>query len=221
MTLCPVSLPNNTVKLLCLAYESLDCVCMIRPEFDSWSRGKADGAALCPRLPRRCPNHRQPMRCALCPCCLSCSLRADRPFTRSTLPRRHGRDLQRRRGQEALLHDGRAASQRVGAGRRVDHRQRTCEIERSQRHRRLSISRARFAPCARPGIDGKPVRFRVTVDETAPGNDHGVDITAAGEGVIVEQRLYQLVRQQGAVAERTFKIRFLDPGVEVFAFTFG
>jgi len=41
-----------------------------------------------------------------------------------------------------------------------------------------------------PGSDGKPVRFRVTVDETAPGNDHGVDITAAGEGVIVEQRLY-------------------------------
>jgi hypothetical protein len=57
--------------------------------------------------------------------------------------------------------------------------------------------------------------------ESAPGNHHGVDITAAGEGVIVEERLYQLVRQQGAVAERTFKIRFLDPGVEVFAFTFG
>ena len=49
----------------------------------------------------------------------------------------------------------------------------------------------------------------------------GGSVTAAGEGVIVEQRLYQLVRQQGAVAERTFKIRFLDPGVEVFAFTLG
>ena len=72
-----------------------------------------------------------------------------------------------------------------------------------------------------PGVDGKPVRFPLTLGETAPGNDHGVDITAAGEGVIVEQHLYQVVRQQGAVAERTFKIRFLNPGVEVFAFTFG
>jgi len=48
-----------------------------------------------------------------------------------------------------------------------------------------------------PGSDGKPVRFRVTVDETAPGNDPGADINAAGEGVINEQRLYQLIRQKG------------------------
>ena len=47
-----------------------------------------------------------------------------------------------------------------------------------------------------PGSDGKPVRFRVTVDETAPGNNHGADINAAGEGVINEQRLYQLIRQK-------------------------
>jgi Thioredoxin like C-terminal domain len=40
-----------------------------------------------------------------------------------------------------------------------------------------------------PGSDGKPVRFRVTVDD-APGNNHGADINAAGEGVINEQRLY-------------------------------
>ncbi len=72
-----------------------------------------------------------------------------------------------------------------------------------------------------PGSDGKPVRFRVTVDETAPGNNHGADINAAGEGVINEQRLYQLIRQKGPVTERSFKIRFLDPGVEIFVFTFG
>jgi hypothetical protein len=35
------------------------------------------------------------------------------------------------------------------------------------------------------------------------------------------QRLYQLVRQSGSIKDRTFEIRFLDPGVEVFAFTFG
>jgi hypothetical protein len=35
------------------------------------------------------------------------------------------------------------------------------------------------------------------------------------------QRLYQLVRQNGAIADHTFEIRFLDPGVEAYAFTFG
>jgi hypothetical protein len=29
------------------------------------------------------------------------------------------------------------------------------------------------------------------------------------------------VRQQGVVADRTFAIEFLDPGVQAFSFTFG
>jgi hypothetical protein len=36
-----------------------------------------------------------------------------------------------------------------------------------------------------------------------------------------EQRLYQLIRQNVAIEDRTFTIEFLDPGVEAFAFTFG
>ncbi len=72
-----------------------------------------------------------------------------------------------------------------------------------------------------PSADGKPVRFRVTVDGAAPGASHGADIDAAGEGVVTEQRLYQLVRQSGAIADRTFEIQFLDPGVQAYAFTFG
>jgi hypothetical protein len=36
-----------------------------------------------------------------------------------------------------------------------------------------------------------------------------------------EERLYQLVRQAGPVAERTFEIEFLDAGVRADAFTFG
>jgi cytochrome c biogenesis protein CcdA/thiol-disulfide isomerase/thioredoxin len=72
-----------------------------------------------------------------------------------------------------------------------------------------------------PGEDGKPVRFRARVDGHAPGVDHGADIDAAGNGSVTEQRLYQLVRQSGPVLDRTFEIQFLDPGVEVFAFTFG
>lgn len=70
-------------------------------------------------------------------------------------------------------------------------------------------------------MDGKPVRFKVTVDGASPGADHGVDTDANGEGIVTEQRLYQLVRQQGEVRDRAFEIQFLDPGVQAFAFTFG
>lgn len=72
-----------------------------------------------------------------------------------------------------------------------------------------------------PRPDGKPVRFTVTVDGAAPGADHGADIDAEGQGTVSDTRLYQLVRQTGAVRERLFEIRFLDPGVEAYAFTFG
>ncbi|MBZ9792254.1 cytochrome c biogenesis protein DipZ [Rhizobium sp. 3T7] len=72
-----------------------------------------------------------------------------------------------------------------------------------------------------PGTGGKKVRFQVTVDGAAPGVDHGSDIDAEGNGTVSETRLYQLVRQSKHVRERTFEIRFLDPGVEAFVFTFG
>ena len=68
---------------------------------------------------------------------------------------------------------------------------------------------------------GRPVRFRLTLDGKAPGADAGVDIKADGTGSVGGERLYQLVRQKGPVRERTFRIEFLDPGVEAFAFTFG
>ena len=71
------------------------------------------------------------------------------------------------------------------------------------------------------GDDGKPVRFRVLLDGQRPGDDHGADIDAKGEGTVTGQRLYQLVRQHGPVKERTFEIQFLDPGAQAFAFTFG
>jgi cytochrome c biogenesis protein CcdA/thiol-disulfide isomerase/thioredoxin len=71
------------------------------------------------------------------------------------------------------------------------------------------------------GATARPVRFRVTIDGGAPGPDAGVDVKPDGSGVVSEQRLYQLVRQNGEVGDRTFRIEFLDPGVEAFAFTFG
>ncbi|MDF3837470.1 cytochrome c biogenesis protein DipZ [Cupriavidus basilensis] len=72
-----------------------------------------------------------------------------------------------------------------------------------------------------PGKDGRPVRFRVSIDGAAPGDARGTDVAADGSGQVTEQRLYQLVRQTGKVADRTFAIEFLDPGVEAYAFTFG
>lgn len=72
-----------------------------------------------------------------------------------------------------------------------------------------------------PGADGKPVRFKVTIDGKAPGDAHGTDVAPDGSGVVTEQRLYQLVRQPGAVQDRTFSIEFLDPNVAAYAFTFG
>ncbi len=72
-----------------------------------------------------------------------------------------------------------------------------------------------------PGPDRKPVRFQLTVDGKPPGAGHGADIDEAGNGTVTSTRLYQLVRQAGPVEERTFEIRFRDPGVEAYAFTFG
>jgi thiol-disulfide isomerase/thioredoxin len=72
-----------------------------------------------------------------------------------------------------------------------------------------------------PGADNKPVRFRVTIDGAPPGADHGMDTDADGRGTVEGQRLYQLIRQHGAISDRTFEIEFLDPGVRAYAFTFG
>ena len=66
-----------------------------------------------------------------------------------------------------------------------------------------------------------PVRFRVTLDGKAPGAAHGVDTDADGNGTVTSQRLYQLIRQSGAITDRTFAIEFLDPGVQAYSFTFG
>jgi hypothetical protein len=72
-----------------------------------------------------------------------------------------------------------------------------------------------------PASGGKPVRFKVTLDGQPPGDNHGVDIDAGGNGTVSSQRLYQLIRQPKGVADHTFSIQFLDPGVEAYSFTFG
>jgi Thioredoxin like C-terminal domain len=68
---------------------------------------------------------------------------------------------------------------------------------------------------------GGEVRFRVSVDGQPPGSARGVDVGDSGAGTVMEQRLYQLIRQPGPIVDRTFQIEFLDASVEAFAFTFG
>ncbi len=72
-----------------------------------------------------------------------------------------------------------------------------------------------------PATRGTPVRFRVRIDGHPPGESHGVDVDASGDGTISSPRMYQLIRQTGPIADRLFEIEFLDAGAELFAFTFG
>jgi len=72
-----------------------------------------------------------------------------------------------------------------------------------------------------PRERGTKIPFRVTIDGEPPVGAAGTDVGPDGAGSLVEQRMYQLVRQTGPVRDRGFSIRFEDPGAEAFAFTFG
>jgi thiol-disulfide isomerase/thioredoxin len=65
------------------------------------------------------------------------------------------------------------------------------------------------------------VPFRVMLDGEPPGEAHGLDVDEEGNGSVAEQRLYQLIRQPDPIADRTFEITFMEPGVEAYVFTFG
>ena len=72
-----------------------------------------------------------------------------------------------------------------------------------------------------PAVPGTYIKFRVLIDGKPPGLANGLDIDSSGNGTVSEQRMYQLIRQQGPVVERQFEIEFLGPEVEVYDFTFG
>jgi thiol-disulfide isomerase/thioredoxin len=80
---------------------------------------------------------------------------------------------------------------------------------------------ARDAHLVLSGGTRDPIAFRVLLDGEAPGSSHGVDVDDDGNGLLRDGRLYQLVRQDGEVRERTLQIRFLEPGAEAYVFTFG
>jgi thiol-disulfide isomerase/thioredoxin len=68
---------------------------------------------------------------------------------------------------------------------------------------------------------GAPMPFRVLIDGEPPAAAHGLDADEQGHGTVTDPRLYQLVRQPGPIADRTFEIAFTAPGVEAYVFTFG
>ena len=72
-----------------------------------------------------------------------------------------------------------------------------------------------------PAGTGSGAGFQVRLDGQPPGAAHGADTDARGHGTVREPRLYQLIRQRGAVVDRTFEITFADPGVQAYVFTFG
>jgi thiol-disulfide isomerase/thioredoxin len=72
-----------------------------------------------------------------------------------------------------------------------------------------------------PSKNGRPIRFKVTLDGAAPGDNCGSDCGPDGAGEVREPRLYQLIRQKGQREDHTFEIEFLDPGVRALDFTFG
>jgi thiol-disulfide isomerase/thioredoxin len=72
-----------------------------------------------------------------------------------------------------------------------------------------------------PSAPGDSVPFRVQVDGEPPGEHHGLDVDEEGNGTVDHQRLYQLIREQGSIRDRTVEITFLEPGAEAYCFTFG
>jgi thiol-disulfide isomerase/thioredoxin len=72
-----------------------------------------------------------------------------------------------------------------------------------------------------PAGGAAPVRFRVLIDGQVPGAARGLDVDDRGAGTLSEPRLYQLIRQPAPIVDRRFEIEFLDPGAQVFSFTFG
>jgi thiol-disulfide isomerase/thioredoxin len=78
-----------------------------------------------------------------------------------------------------------------------------------------------FNLVAGPARRGRQVPFELLLDGRPPGPAHGSDSDPGGRGAVTGQRTYQLIRQPGPIADRTLEIKFLEPGVELLAATFG
>jgi thiol-disulfide isomerase/thioredoxin len=80
---------------------------------------------------------------------------------------------------------------------------------------------ARDAHLVMASETSRPVPFRVTLDGHPPGAAHGVDVDTDGRGRLDGGRMYQLIRQQSRIADRTLEITFDGSGAGAYVFTFG
>jgi thiol-disulfide isomerase/thioredoxin len=71
------------------------------------------------------------------------------------------------------------------------------------------------------GAKAEPARFRVRIDGAPPNGSKGLDVDEQGNGIVSDERLYQLVRQDGPIVDRTFEITFPGAGAQAYVFTFG
>ena len=78
-------------------------------------------------------------------------------------------------------------------------------VEPARRTDRVPVPRARRQP--RPALARRgAVPFRVLIDGGRPGRPTASTSTSSGNGTLVEPRLYQLIREPGAIADHTFEI---------------
>jgi|SRR6266536_1003676 len=80
---------------------------------------------------------------------------------------------------------------------------------------------ARDAHLVLRAASDNPIAFRVLLDGDVPGASRGEDVAEDGSGLLTDGRLYQLVRQDHDVRQRTLEITFLDTAAEAYVFTFG
>jgi len=66
-----------------------------------------------------------------------------------------------------------------------------------------------------------PIPFQVTIDGEPPGASHGTDVDEAGNGQLDGGRMYQLVRQDGEIRDRTVEVAFSMANAQAYVFTFG
>lgn len=67
----------------------------------------------------------------------------------------------------------------------------------------------------------EPVPFRVTLDGEPPGTSRGIDVDEEGNGMLDGGRMYQLVRQEGEIVDRTVVVTFSERDPEAYVLTFG
>jgi thiol-disulfide isomerase/thioredoxin len=72
-----------------------------------------------------------------------------------------------------------------------------------------------------PEVEAESVRFLVLIDGTPPNGARGIDVDERANGTIADARIYQLIRQDGPITDRTFEITFIDAGAQAYVFTFG